>query len=218
MKMMTVRDAQSGELTAIWDGRATMRTLADALAKLQDLGALPNDGHAEIKTMSIPLPTGESSAVVTVAGPAGSGWQIAMPTSSHFEASDTLGERQRYEICKLAGAKADARGNVDLPDGSYVHNVKLEPTNMNFDLTPVEREILRLTISALHGDHCYCHLDEQLLPGVRVLDFAALRTLKVPSFKVIKADLDNFPASRRTIQIALAKSGLRPPRSRRRAG
>jgi hypothetical protein len=126
-------------------------------------------------------PNGEHSAVVMVIGAQDKfGWGIAMPSAAKFRAMDTLGRPHRYETSALNGAVADAHGNVDLPDGSYVHSVELEPTRLNHERTPVQKAILHHVIRYLKAeDDCYPYVDNQLLPGFRALDFAAVAKLKV---------------------------------------
>lgn len=224
MDMLTLIDTESGRTLKLWDGRETMRTLADALTKLHELGSLAHDGQAEIRTRPMRLPNGERSAVVMVIGARDkSGWGIAMPSAAKFHARDTLGRRQGYEISALHGAIADADGNVELPDGSHVHNVELEPTKLNYELTAVQEKVVHHAICFLRAeDRCYRYVDNELLPGLRALDYHAVRELgneRLPSLKAIERHVTDriSSVSRQTIATALANSGLRRPRSGRRA-
>ena len=45
---MSLVHPQTGEITKLVDGRMTMRTVADALAKLRELGAWTADAEATI--------------------------------------------------------------------------------------------------------------------------------------------------------------------------
>src|SRR4051794_31771851 len=100
--LMTSVEPETDQDIQEWDGRASLRTLADALAKLHDLGALAEDGQAAIRTIPLGLPDGSIADIVEViarrAKPARS---IMMPTSIAFTARDTLGAQHRYEIDKL---------------------------------------------------------------------------------------------------------------------
>jgi hypothetical protein len=90
-----------------YDGRKTMRSLADALTKLRELGNLSVGENVEIKTMGIRLPDGRLSGIASVLGPQqhdGTRRVIFMPSSATFSARTTLGERQQYEIQKLNDA------------------------------------------------------------------------------------------------------------------
>jgi hypothetical protein len=100
-----------------YDGRETMRSLADALMKLRELGNLSDRENVEIKTTGIRLPDGRLSGIASVLGPQqqdGTRRVIFMPSSATFSARTTLGERQHYEIQKLNDATSDSEGNVEL--------------------------------------------------------------------------------------------------------
>ena len=95
-----------------YDGRKTMRSLADALTKLRELGNLPDGENVEIKTMGIRLPDGRLSGSVSVFGPQqqdGTRGVIFMPPSATFSAKTTLGDRLQYEIQKLNDATSDLK-------------------------------------------------------------------------------------------------------------
>ena len=67
-----------------YDGRKTMRSLADALTKLRELGNLSDRENVEIKTMGIRLQDGRLSGIVSVLGPQqqdGTRRVIFMPSS-----------------------------------------------------------------------------------------------------------------------------------------
>jgi hypothetical protein len=217
---LTLVDPETGRTLKLWNGRKTMRTLADALAKLHELGSLRPDGQVEIRTRPMPLPNGERTAVVMVIGAQDKfGWGIAMPSAAKFRAMDTLGRPHRYETSALNGAIADAHGNVDLPDGSYIHSVELEPTKLNYELPPVQKTVLHHTIPYLKAeDACYRYVDNQLLPGLRALDFDAVAKLKVGRRQSLIARYvtKTIPVSRSTIASALANSGLLRPRAGQR--
>ena len=77
-----------------YDGRKTMRSLADALTKLRELGNLSDRENVEIKTMGIRLPDGRLSGIVSVLGPQqqdGTRRIIFMPSSATFSARTTWG-------------------------------------------------------------------------------------------------------------------------------
>ena len=78
-----------------YDGRKTMRSLADALTKLRELGNLPDGENVEIKTTGIRLPDGRLSGIVSVLGPQqqdGTRRVIFMPSSATFSARTILGD------------------------------------------------------------------------------------------------------------------------------
>ena len=56
MEPMSLVDPKTGEITKVVDGRMTMRTIADALAKLSELGAWTTDAEATICVPLMSLP------------------------------------------------------------------------------------------------------------------------------------------------------------------
>jgi hypothetical protein len=198
-----------------------MRTLADALAKLHDLGGIAEDGRAQIRTMPLRLPNGEVSAIVAVIGTPQIGWQIAMPTSTHFYARGTLGGQQKYEISKLNGAVTDSDGNVQLQDGSYVHNVELEATRLSYQLTEIQQKAIHYALCFLKVEHrCYRYVYDNVAEGT--LDFHEVAEVgkgRLPSLKAIVHYVTKkvTEVSPQAIAAILAESGLRHPRSGRRA-
>src|SRR5215211_7915668 len=110
-----------------YDGRKTMRSLADALAKLRELGNLFDGEKVEIRTMGLRLPDGRPSGVVSVLGPQqqdGTRMVIFMPPSATFSARTTLGD-QHYEIQELNNATSDSEGNVELASRQFLHQINL---------------------------------------------------------------------------------------------
>src|SRR4051794_6544986 len=114
-RIMTFVEPETGQDIEVWDGRASLRTLADALAKLHEFGVLAADGQAAIRTIPLGLPDGSIADIVEViARRAKPPRSIMMPASSAFTARDTLGAQHRYKIDKLNGAITDVDGNVRL--------------------------------------------------------------------------------------------------------
>ena len=215
---LILTDKATGRELKLWGGRR-MRTLADALEKLHSIGSLSEDGHVDIRTMPMRLPDGDVTSCVSVLTSDPFGCGVMMPSSASYRATTTLGQRCRYNIVSLDGATSDALGNVELKGGAYVHNVELLPTKLHYQLTPVQEEIVRLTISFMDAEErCYRYLDATALPGIRALDFSVLSTLTPPRLKAIERNVtrDLSTISRFKIATALARAGLRVPRSRRR--
>lgn len=219
MEMMTLVERGTGRRIRIWDGRGTMRTLADALAKLEELGSLAADAKAEVLVLPMRLPDGRETGIISVGQQITSSWRIAMPSSAHFTAKDTFGHRRRYPIFRLHGAITDLNGNVDLRDGSLVHGVELTPTRLSYEWTDQQQSILDCAIEFLNAeDRCYRPVYGELLPGLRCLDFAEVAKLgaePLPSLKAVERHVRRrFPSmSRQTIANVLAAAGLRRPRS-----
>src|SRR5205085_11029164 len=90
--------------------RRTLRSLADALAKLQEFDGLADDDLVEIKTWGLTLPDGRSTGFVVILGSFqadDSRWIVRMPSSGRFVARTTLGEKQSYDITVLDDATGD---------------------------------------------------------------------------------------------------------------
>jgi ParB/Sulfiredoxin domain len=205
-----------------FDGRATMRSIADGLEKLHELQTDLGDGPITIMISPLRLPTGEiTSGIVLVAQRTSASvrWAIDLPSSAHFYATTTLGARQRYDTTLLDGAIVDIDGNVRLTSDFHLHNVELVPTTLRPDLTKRQERILYLTIFALKAkDRCFRPVHPSLL-GIVGLDFSTLQSVKLPSLKdltrQIAKDMPNV--TRHEIANALAVAGMRLPRSGRRA-
>jgi hypothetical protein len=141
-----------------YDGRKTMRSLADALTKLRELGNLSDGENVEIKTMGIWLPDGRPSGVVSVLGPQqqdGTRMVIFMPPSATFSARTTLGDRQHYEIQELNDATSDSEGNVELANRRFLHQIKLIPAPAHYDFTRPKTRLSWLPSYSCSGKVCW---------------------------------------------------------------
>ena len=221
---LAVINSKTSKRLTIWNGRDTMFTLGDALAKLEKLKCLGRGEHAEIKIGIMQFPNGQTTALVTVIGALReAGWAISLRMARQFTARDRLGKRHTFNIEKLCGATSDVDGNLQLNDSTFLDDVKLEPTSLNCELTLTQEDILHLAISFLNAeDRCYRSVDDKLLPGCRVLDYAAVAALGRETRLMLKR-FERYVAtqkrdlSRQTIATALARAGLRRPRSGPRA-
>jgi hypothetical protein len=229
MNVMNLVDSNTGEITRVWDGRKTMRTLADALAKLDELGALAANGKAEIVLSLLGLPDGRVVGSLNVAASQGEArWRVMMPAAVEATAKDTLGAPVRLDIERLHGAVADPHGTLQLRDGTYVHALELVPVHLTERLTVEQEEILGHVIRFLEAEReCFRSVHESV-PWLVALDYAAIAQLwerrlqegkPPPSLKAIERYvIDRMPnVSRQTIANVLALAGLRRPRSGPRA-
>ena len=178
MNVMNLVDPDTGEITRVWDGRKTMRTLADALAKLEELGALAAYGEVEIGLTLLGLPDGRVVGSVNVAASQGEArWRVMMPAAVEATAKDTLGAPVRLDIERLHGAVADPDGNVQLRDGTYVHALELVPVHLTERLTVEQEEILGHAIRFLEAEReCFRSVHESV-PWLVALDYAAIAQL-----------------------------------------
>ena len=218
-----MNSGESSSPTQVVDG-ARMRTLADALAELEEKGGLVGEEEAEIRVGLMQLPDGTVAGTVALIGPdRADRCAVMLPSSVAFSAKNTIGERHRYHIDELHGATSDLNGNVQLSDGSHVHAVELETVRLVAQLTEAQEELLRCVLKALgYERECLRAVDEELLPGMVALDYAAIARLgaeKLPSLKAIENELRKYRADvpRQTLANVLALAGFRRPRSGARA-
>jgi hypothetical protein len=211
-----------------YDGRKTMRSLADALTKLRELGNLSDRETVEIKTSGIRLPDGRLSGIVSVLGSQqqqdGTRRVIFMPSSATFSAKTTLGDRQQYEIQKLNDATSDSEGNVELANGQFLHQIELIPAPAHYDFTLTEKEIVKAAIAFLQQEgllehQCYRSVDEELLPDMKFVDYAQVAKIQIKRLKpVVRFIMElKLPDVTETfIRAALKRAGMQLPRARAR--
>jgi len=212
-----------------YDGRGTMRSLADALQKLQELGALSAGENVEIRTTAVQLPD-RASGLVIVLGPPRPHVRcvIRMPSAATFSARTPRGERLTLGIDRLHGATSDPDGNVALADGRLVHGVDLIPAPFTYQLNWQEELITRLAVKFLgRTADCYRSVDEYWLPRERRLRFDEVAKLEIPRLKPLIWDITQHRVVRHLrrrgrmrvspsiITKALARAGMRLPRSQR---
>jgi hypothetical protein len=201
-----------------YDGRQTLRSLADALAQFRDLGALEDDQSVQLKAIGIQRPDGRKTGIVGVLGPIqrdGSRWIIWMPPSGRFTARSTGGESHTYDIARLNEATSDSEGNVELAEGQFLHNVDLTPTPLLYEFTQERDKIVRLALKFLRAeDQCYRQL-HNTLPDVKILDYAAVAKVQIPNLKRVQQYiLKSIPMLSPTrVATALRLSGMKLPRS-----
>ena len=232
--MLSLIDPETGHSITVFRD-PNMRTLIDAVDKLEKLGGITEDSRAVIETAPLPLPSGKITHLITLVGAGTDGhvWRIALPSSNEVRASDTFGVRRLYEVSVLDGATVELAGNVNLVDGRFIHAVEFLPTLLHHHLTKLEETIIRHVIRLLKAEKpCrpYRSLEteapfvregvEELLKYANGLDYSVLPKLVLPPLNVIEHELaKRFPElKRQTMTLAFFKAGIPlPPRSRKRA-
>jgi hypothetical protein len=206
-----------------YDGRKSMRSLADALTKLREEHNLCEGQNVEIKTMGLRLPDGRLSGVVSVLGPQqpdGTRMVIFMPPSARFSGRTTKGHRQTYMIPELNDATSDSDGNVELVDGQFLHAIELIPAPAHYDITPTEHNIVHAAIAFMELEHrCYRALEQDLLPGLKVLDYDEIAKVRIKKLKPVVRHVRKLvpDVSDTYIVATLKRAGMQLPRSRRQA-
>jgi hypothetical protein len=207
-----------------FDARNTVRSLADALTKLRELGNLSDDEEVEIKTTGFRLPDGRLSGIVSVLGPHqqdGTRSVIFMPSSASFSARTTLGDRQQYKIQKLNDARSDSDGNVELANGQFLHQIDLIPGPAHYDFSLTEKKIVMAAIEFLQREgllehHCYRSLDETL-PGLKFVDYAQVAKVQIKRLKPLVRFIMQLrlpDVTETFIRATLKRAGMQLPRSR----
>jgi hypothetical protein len=207
-----------------YDGRQSMRSVADALAKLRELGNLCDGENVQIRTMGFRLPDGRLTGTVSVLGPQqqdGTRRIIFMPSAAMFSAKNTLGDRRVYPITALDNATSDSEGNVELVSGQFLYALELIPVPAHYDCTRTEELIivgvvLFLELNYLLAEPCIRQVDDKLLPGVERLDYAKVAKVQIGKLKpVVQYIKKHLPAiSESFIRSTLKRAGMQLPRSR----
>lgn len=208
-------------LSRTFDGRLSMRSIADACERLRKEDELPTGLMFQIRTLPFTPPTGAVTSIVLAIGQRRKDEPsrgVALPSSAFFKAKRDGGSPEVYDICRLDEAWVDDRNRVELADGTHLYSVDLIPTAICRELNETQKRILRLTIECIDAEEtCYRGFPDELLPGQRFLDFSTLSSLKLPSLKTIERYIAKkdpaFAGSRQTIANALSASGMRRPRS-----
>ena len=141
-----------------YDGRKSMRSLADALTKLREEHHLDEGQNVTIKTTGVILPDGRLSGFVSVLGPQqpdGTRIVIFMPSSARFSGRATLGDCHTYMISELNDATSDSDGNVELTDGRFLHAIELIPAPAHYDFRLTEHKIVESALA---------YIERELLP------------------------------------------------------
>jgi hypothetical protein len=212
-------DTKTKSLFSSFDGRNSMRSIADALEKLRELGDLRGTGNVECKTLPIQLPNGRVSGLVSVIGPRqdnGRRWIIRMPSAAKFSAMSTTKVRQTFEIGMLNGAISDQDGNVTLHNGQHVHGVELIPVPVHYDFDSTQHAIVWHALKLLGKlDECWRSVDDKLLPGIKCLDYSKILHIQIQGRKQLLHDIGKHVSgvSASFIAKTLAAAGMRGPRS-----
>jgi hypothetical protein len=212
-----VFDTQTESIWPSFDGRNSMRSLADALEKLRELGGLRGTGKIECNTKPIQLPDGRLSGLVCVLGPRqdnGCRCIIWMPSAAKFGAMTTIKVRQTFDIGMLNGAISDQDGNVTLHNGQHVHAVDLIPVPAHYDFDSTRHLIVWHALKLLgKSDECWRSVDDKLL--ARCLDYSKIRNIRIRGRKQLLYDIGKYVdgVSASFIAKTLAGAGMRGPRS-----
>jgi hypothetical protein len=187
------------EYVALQEGRRTKRrTVADALEVVREKLGVYEITRAEIRIHHLQLPSGECTALVAVLFP-DLGCCVTLPTSARFRGlSGTSSQHQLFETSRLDRAQVSSDGSVRLVDGSWLRAVEVIPSHLPYELSELEKLILRHVILLTGSYHCSRSIQEglpehlqQQVPDVHALDYSRLSTIQVPQLKVIRAFIED---------------------------
>jgi hypothetical protein len=103
-----------------------------------------------------------------------------MPSAVKFSAISMTKVRQTFEIGLLNGAIIDHDGIVTLHNGQHVHGVNLIPVPVHYDFDSTQHAIVWHALKLLGElDECWRSVDDRLLPGIKFLDYSAIRNIRV---------------------------------------
>jgi hypothetical protein len=196
-----------------YDGSKELRSLADALAKLQDLDDFSEGERATITTFGWSLRKGVDLAFATLLGPVrGDRSQLAvhLPPCSTFSAKTTGGAHDTFGIALLHEAVTDAAGNVTLGYGEHVHAIQFKPEWSWRAWGPLDDEIVRRAIILGQSEHMfYWPVDEALVPGFKVLRYDVLSGWRIEGAKhLLGAISRELNISRQRAATALRRAGF----------
>jgi hypothetical protein len=219
--------AESNSLRLIDAGRESRRSMADVIDVLQRLPNFSESMEAVVRLTPLQLPSGQWTTLIQIVCEA-QGFAVSLPSADYFWGvrNQTLG-RERFEILGLDGAKLDMAGNVALQGATIIHGVQVVPTFVPPKLTQTEKRIIAWVVRCFHPrKRCFRYLPNPGIPHplrrwakLGRLDYGTLHSLELPPLK--KSNVrsrkwtDSAIARRQTIASALAKSGMRPRRTRR---
>jgi hypothetical protein len=209
--------------------RNNRRTIMDALEILRTKASFEQDDVAKIQLGMLRLLSSEIVSLVLVSFESAihqKSFLVSLPTASSFRAKlEGAPKSQEFEIARLGGATINSRGQVQLSDGAQIRGVEIIPALLPYDITPLDRAIIRQTIATL-GIEEQCRYD----PGGRLpeaefnpfdyaIDCSKLSGHPPPRLKAVQARIEDHESGFETVSLqkianTLRKFGMRIPASR----
>ena len=229
--------AASSTTKLIDEGRMSRRTIADAIEVLRSDPKFSPNMRVSIRTDPLCLPSGDVPFLLQAVC-ADVGLAVTLPTSNKFRAkfahSPTGSRPEEFETPLLQGSTVEMvkdQVQVILSDGRRLRAVEIIPCHMppRGDQPRCVQSFKRQLAVIAHivrmnnaEDRCYQTVDDDLLPGVRRLEFNTLQDLNVPPLSAIIHHIDlNDPdlngISRQEVANILRDWGLRLPEPRSRS-
>jgi hypothetical protein len=160
--------------------RPIIRTIADALNKLDALGYPVEGSRCQIRA---PSEAGKPAffAALSFRNREEDEIIIAFPSSKGCWAKTTRGIQTYLTLEKLNGAEVDGDGNVSLCDSTFVYAVEFDTLTLPFELTEVEHAIVFLTVCFLKEERTCLYCVPEV--GYAGVDFSKLHTLQIKNVK-----------------------------------
>jgi hypothetical protein len=213
--------------------RTSRRTMADAVAVLQDYSGFSENDRAEIRIAGLKLPSAEVVGLVQLVFDrpgCDTTYLVSLPTSKLFRCR-RLGARQSecFDIALLDGAVLDGASKVRLTDGALMCAVEVLPVRLPLAPTALDWLIVYHTIRFIDAkEQCFRPLRSaindlpmDMIPNLSWIDCSKLPGLAVPSLDSIATYIASvgpkLGVSQQKIADTLLKFGMRIPRSRPRA-
>ena len=207
----------------VLDGRKSCRTVRDALDRLGVLDA-PEAVGVTIHAMELPLPNGQAPGMVSIGtGVPGDSDRrfVRLPDSNIFRANFLDGTPVHGTIHELDSATVESNGTVHLSDGRHLRRVEVQPgvAYRHYDFTEYEHSIVHQALKLIgEEDRCYRVVNEDLLPGLKRLDYTAIQGVHLPRDKALVAKIEKslgLSRSKLKIQNVLKLAGMRFPQDAR---
>ncbi|MEO6947417.1 MAG: hypothetical protein ABI150_12820 [Nitrobacter sp.] len=207
---------QTFDPKSILDGRNTCRTVLDAL---DQLGVLDGDEKpvATVYAWELLCPNGQTPGMVLIAtGSPGDCDRryLRLPDSNTFRGTFVDGTPTRGAICELDRASITSDGAVLLSDGRVIRKVELQPgvPYQHYDFTRRQDFIVHIALKLVgEEDRCYRLVNEELCPGVRWLDYSAIRHVRLRNVKKLVDLIQKIcylRVTRKEIETTLKLAGM----------
>jgi hypothetical protein len=215
------------------DRRTSRRTMADAIAVLQDYAGFAETDHAEIRIRCLNLPSAEVVGLVQIVFDCpvnDKAYVVSLPTSKQFRARrPNTSEYERLDIAQLHEATLDGTGNVRLTDGATLRAVEVLPARLPLAPSTLDWLILYHTIRFVGAEEqssqslrdAFNDPPIDMIPNLFWIDCGKLTGLAIPKLDSITAYITSIErtlvVSQQKIADTLRKFGVRFPQPRPRA-
>ncbi len=214
---------QTFDPTTVLDGRKC-RTVRDAL----DWLAIPDverEAVATIYAREISCPNGQTPGMVLIATGSHEDCDrqyLRLPDSNAFRGRLADGTSMHGAAYEIDRASVASDGTVLLFDGREIRGVAFQRgvQYRHYDFTLVQHYVVRLALQLIgEEDRGYRSSSEQLLPGIKSLDYGAIQGIRIPHLKKLLDvihKISDLRVSKVEIESTLRLAGMQFPRARRR--